>query len=31
VKFLISHGVSVRDYDDIIVTTGSQEALYLVS
>jgi 2-aminoadipate transaminase len=31
VKFLTSHGVSVRDYDDIIVTTGSQEALYLVS
>jgi len=30
-KFLTSHGVSVRDYDDIIVTTGSQEALYLVS
>lgn len=30
-KFLSSHGVKVRGDDDIIVTTGSQEALYLAS
>lgn len=28
-KFLSSHGVRVSDHDDLIVTTGSQEALYL--
>jgi len=30
-KFLSAHNVKVRDYDDIIVTTGSQEAIYLAS
>ncbi len=30
-KFLASHGVSVKSSDDVIVTTGSQEALYLAS
>ncbi len=30
-EFLNSHGVSVTKDDQIIVTTGSQEALYLVS
>jgi len=31
VRFLADHGVKVREYDDVVVTTGSQEALYLVS
>lgn len=31
VEFLNSHGVSVTKDDQIVVTTGSQEALYLVS
>ena len=29
-RFTISHGVQVKDTDDVIVTTGSQEALYLI-
>jgi len=30
-KFLSAQGVEVRGYDDVIVTTGSQEALYLAA
>ncbi|MCE4625265.1 MAG: PLP-dependent aminotransferase family protein [Desulfurococcales archaeon] len=29
-EFTRSHGIKVKDTDDIIVTTGSQEALYLI-
>ncbi|MCE4627672.1 MAG: PLP-dependent aminotransferase family protein [Desulfurococcales archaeon] len=29
-KFTASHGVKVKDTDDVIVTTGSQEALYII-
>ncbi len=28
--FMRGHGVRVHDWDDVIVTTGSQEALYLI-
>ncbi len=30
-EFLVSRGINIRDYDDIIITTGSQEAVYLAS
>ncbi|MEB2836436.1 MAG: PLP-dependent aminotransferase family protein [Desulfurococcales archaeon] len=30
-EFLSSHGVTVNSGDDVIVTTGSQEALYLIA
>jgi len=29
--FLVDHGIAVRSEDDIIVTTGSQEALFIIA